>query len=92
MLCSICIVQIRQRNHFLNHAEYTAPTRAQHEVDHTDHLSEVSRAMYTAELRQVVVTGGGGVYVGVGGAPSALDGVGARLAIGVGVGVGAGWR
>ena len=48
--------------------------------------------MYTAELRQVVVTGGGGVYVGVGGAPSALDGVGARLAIGVGVGVGAGWR
>ena len=34
MLCRICIVQIQHKEHVLDHAEDTAPTR-QHELDHT---------------------------------------------------------
>ena len=36
MLRMICTVQVQLREHFLDHAGYTAPAR-QHELDHTDH-------------------------------------------------------
>ena len=50
MLCRICTVQIQPREHVLDDAGHTAPTR-QHELEHTDHTDHTDQEyIYLADL------------------------------------------